>query len=64
MRTTVDGLETERDYYFQKLREIEILTQTAESDAAASMTVPGLLQKVQEILYKENQENPEDEEAA
>ncbi len=28
LQITVDGLETERDYYFHKLREIEILTQT------------------------------------
>ncbi|CAD7955581.1 unnamed protein product [Amoebophrya sp. A120] len=59
MQVTVDGLETERDYYFHKLREIEILSQTLDpedptaSHTIAQMTVPKLVKEVQQILYKE-----------
>lgn len=34
LRITVEGLETERDYYFKKLREIEVLTQTLEGEVS------------------------------
>jgi len=60
MQVTVDGLETERDYYFHKLREIEILSQTldptddASGAAIAEMDVPKLVCEVQRILYKED----------
>ncbi|CAD7927171.1 unnamed protein product [Amoebophrya sp. A25] len=60
MQLTLDGLETERDYYFHKLREIEILSQTLDPDDPAStnalqqMDVGTLVKEVQRILYKED----------
>lgn len=60
LQATVDGLETERDYYFKKLREVEILTQTLESNGKDStvqgLTTAELLKEIQRILYKEEPE--------
>ncbi|RKP08555.1 calponin homology domain-containing protein [Thamnocephalis sphaerospora] len=50
MRVNVDGLEKERDFYFQKLRDVELLLQ----DVAAQEELPPsdeLIQLVQNILY-------------
>ncbi|KAK7060677.1 Microtubule-associated protein RP/EB member 2, partial [Halocaridina rubra] len=44
MRLTVNGLEIERDFYFGKLREIEVLCQD-EGEATAC------IQKILDILY-------------
>jgi microtubule-associated protein, RP/EB family len=46
MRLNLEGLEKERDFYFSKLRDIEILCQEAE-DADATP----IIQKILEILY-------------
>lgn len=48
MRLNLEGLEKERDFYFSKLRDIEILCQ--ESDDGADEPLP-LVQKILEILY-------------
>jgi RP/EB family microtubule-associated protein len=45
MKTTVDGLEKERDFYFSKLRDIEVLCQEHEQES------PEVLKSVMEILY-------------
>ncbi|KAF8633767.1 hypothetical protein AX15_001273 [Amanita polypyramis BW_CC] len=51
MQTHLEGLEKERDFYFSKLRDIEILVQAqlevSEPDAKDNDT----LKKIQEILY-------------
>jgi len=54
----VDGLETERDFYFQKLRDIEILCQALE-EPDPNMTVAMFVEDVQRILYaKDDEEEP------
>jgi len=45
LRLTIEGLEKERNFYFGKLREIEVLCQTNEDQDAATK------QKVLEVLY-------------
>lgn len=46
LKLSVDNLERERDFYYMKLREVEMLCQENEGE-----TVP-FLQKVLDILYK------------
>jgi len=45
MRGTVEGLERERDFYFGKLRDIEVLCQESEEQNNP------VLQSILDILY-------------
>lgn len=56
LKITVDGLETERDFYFQKLRDIEILCQALEAHPDPNMTVSKFVGNVQRILYAKDDE--------
>jgi len=56
LKITVDGLETERDFYFQKLRDIEILSQALEAAPNPDMTVAKFVEDVQRILYAKDDE--------
>lgn len=56
LKITVDGLETERDFYFQKLRDIEILSQALEANPDPNMTVTKFVEDVQRILYAKDEE--------
>lgn len=47
MKITVDGLERERDFYYGKLRDIEVLCQEQEMNED---TKP-FIEQVLEILY-------------
>ena len=52
LKTTVEGLERERDFYFSKLRDIELLIQNAiEVDPEIEKDDEGLVKSIQAILY-------------
>lgn len=57
LKITVDGLETERDFYFQKLRDIEILCQSLEAQPNPDMTVEGFVESVQRVLYAKDDDD-------
>lgn len=59
LKITVDGLETERDFYFQKLRDIEILCQALEAHPDPNMTVGKFVDNVQRILYAKDEDDEE-----
>uniref|UniRef100_A0A4W5JAP3 Microtubule-associated protein, RP/EB family, member 3b n=1 Tax=Hucho hucho TaxID=62062 RepID=A0A4W5JAP3_9TELE len=45
LKLTVDGLEKERDFYFSKLRDIELICQGSETNASPTLS------KIMDILY-------------
>ena len=52
LRENVAGLENERDFYFLKLRYIELLLQRAvEADPELEKEDDGLIKQIQNILY-------------
>ncbi|TFY73047.1 hypothetical protein EWM64_g10965, partial [Hericium alpestre] len=51
LSTLMEGLEKERDFYFEKLREIEILVQQQIETLEAAGSDDELLRRVQKILY-------------
>ncbi|KAJ8686201.1 hypothetical protein QAD02_021995 [Eretmocerus hayati] len=46
LKMTVDGLEKERDFYFGKLRDIEVMCQECDNSES-----PPIIQKILEVLY-------------
>ena len=52
MKEAIAGLEKERDFYFSKLRDIELLLQTAiDQDPELDKEDNGLIKNIQAILY-------------
>ncbi|XP_072217908.1 microtubule-associated protein RP/EB family member 3-like isoform X2 [Leuresthes tenuis] len=58
MKLTIDGLEKERDFYFGKLRDIELICQEGENDTSP------VLSKILDVLYatEDGFAPPEDDE--
>lgn len=63
LRGTLDGLERERDYYFRKLRDVEILCLTLKANMDPGLTAEKVVEDVQGILYAENEVEAEMPEA-
>ena len=66
-KEAIAGLEKERDFYFSKLRDIELLIQTAvEENPELEKADNGLVKEIQAILYstEEGFEIPAETEAA
>jgi microtubule-associated protein, RP/EB family len=59
LKETVAGLERERDFYFSKLRDIELLIQQAmEADPELEKDEDGILKQIQTILYSTEVRHP------
>jgi len=63
MKVSVEALEKERDFYFNKLRDIEIIVGARLEEPDDSATEAEILKKIQDILYQteEGFEVPEEE---
>jgi hypothetical protein len=60
LKDTVTGLERERDFYFSKLRDIELLIQQSmDANPELEKDEDGLLKQIQTILYSTEVRAPE-----
>jgi len=61
LRTTLEGLERERDFYFKKLRHVEALCSTLQAEMNPGMTPDKIISDIQGILYAEDEDEEEEE---
>jgi len=52
LKFTIDGLERERDFYFGKLRDVEVMCQGFQAEPASAPEKDAVIQKVLDILYE------------
>jgi len=65
MKLMVDGLEKERDFYFHKLRDVELLLQQSDqNDETAGMTGAELSDMIFKILYATDEDEAGEDAAA
>lgn len=57
LRDTMDGLEQERDYYFKKLRSVEVLCEHYSADTSETLTTKKVIDDVRAILYAEDEDD-------
>lgn len=54
LRYTASGLEKERDYYFGKLREVELLCQGYQADPSTMPSSGDVVKRIFDILYEKD----------
>lgn len=65
LQTTLDGLEQERDYYFHKLRDVEVFCKTLKARMEPDMTREHIISEVLGLLYANGGETyPEEQDVA
>jgi RP/EB family microtubule-associated protein len=57
LQHTVAELEKERDFYYGKLRSVEVFCQTTEESAQAPESVVGMCKEILTIMYAESSED-------
>lgn len=58
---SLGSIEDERNFYFRKLRNVEILCTTLEAEKNPALDVACLISKIQGMLYAENEEEEEEQ---